>query len=777
MSVQNAIDEFDELEPPLTETGKPTESRLTSARAAYGLYKKFKEDDSKPAADRAKVQAMLDGEAPYSARALRNAGQSFRTNVNFGDAGTLLEDSLAAYLDMAGSTETLMTVKTTYGEDPIARTEWEQAIAEELTTLIRHDWDEFHINFLLLALSFLGHGLSLAFFPDETDWRFDVGDLATFKLPKNVRSSVSNIQIAFARKEMGAHELWNYIKDEDQQKRSEAVGWHPNAVKQAIIRAHKDGSKNRDQLGDWEAVQRKAKECDLWLSEESEQIPVVHVWVQEMSGEVSHFIIEDNEALGKAEMPTTNDTENKGEFLYKKIGRFESMGRALVTFTYGIGSHGTYGSVRGLGNKIFPRIQIINRLGCKNVDGALMASTPVIQPKSTRDLNEAQMVFTGPFAILRPSANLVSTASQINPATTTMPVLREVREGLRGQTASYNPHDALPDREITRGEAGIRTNNAFELSTTSRLYFYLPWEKLIREITRRISKRNYPSTSPGGDLVELLKERLALRGIPEEALYLLDHSKTTAVRAVGAGSARARAASYDELLTIAASMDEMGRRNLMRDKAASVLGDYSIVDRYFPPSTADRTSVDYRLAIFENLHLEKGDRLLTNPDDLHFDHLTAHLQRISEIVALVDQGQMGLTEAAPGLANLHDHAGEHLEAVEGDVVLRVRVQELRAQMQRAGEIILNGIRKLRAQQEEAAQNPEGGQQAAQSAEDAEFTAGLERKLIEFNQKLSLMREESAVKMRIKEAEAAQQRRLRDAETAANLTRPKRIPGV
>lgn len=76
------------------------------------------------------------------------------------------------------------------------------------------------------------------------------------------------------------------------------------------------------------------KNNDIHEGYQNPTISVLHFWVRELDGSISHYIA--------AEM-------NPKKFLYEKISRYEKPEHAYVMFTYGVGSNGTYHSVRGWG--------------------------------------------------------------------------------------------------------------------------------------------------------------------------------------------------------------------------------------------------------------------------------------------------------------------------------------------------------------------------------------------------------------------------------------------
>ena len=107
------------------------------------------------------------------------------------------------------------------------------------------------------------------------------------------------------------------------------------------------------------------KNNDIHTGIQNPTVAVLHFWVKEMDGSISHYMAAEN---------------SPKDFLYKKVSRYQNAEQAYVMFTYGVGSNGTYHSVRGLGQRIFAHVQTSNRLRCQQIDGAMLSSAIMIQP-------------------------------------------------------------------------------------------------------------------------------------------------------------------------------------------------------------------------------------------------------------------------------------------------------------------------------------------------------------------------------------------------------------
>jgi hypothetical protein len=228
----------------------------------------------------------LDGEAPYDQADLVNQGLGEICNVNWGQAEQLLSMATAPYIDLLESVDTIITTPTKFG-DPQLRAEWETIISEEFTRMIRN-WLEFYPRYLYLVQQFLAHGVVVAYFDDDIDFRFQVSPLGDFLIPRQTRASDEEIEVACFVRSVPPHELYQKIEDEAV---ATEVGWNVPATKKAIVNAHQINLRE-DALYNWEKIQREFKNNDIGYSSSAmaTEVKLVYMFVKELDGTVSQYI-------------------------------------------------------------------------------------------------------------------------------------------------------------------------------------------------------------------------------------------------------------------------------------------------------------------------------------------------------------------------------------------------------------------------------------------------------------------------------------------------------
>lgn len=752
----------------LSKDGAVPTRRVKNARSAQESLAKMRDDDRNANLNRAKVQAMFDGEPPYRQSDLVETGQGGRSNLNFDESGALLEFSMSGYVDLFASTEEFLRFKLRPNSFPVPlRVEYEEKIGKHFTGMLRK-WSSFFHRFLFCCHHFISDGIAVCYHADHLDWRWQVAKLGDFFFPRHTQADPGSLEMAGAIQKYRPSQLYGFIKNDEAAK---MLGWDPKVVKDVLIKAYSSSVAKSSTGNDWETVQEYIKNNDAAFDLQYPEIDVGHLWVKEFSGMWSHYMFLDDSSVS--------------EFMYEKPDKYPANRAPFKPFTYGIGSNGYYHSIRGLGYKIYPHVQVSNRLRNQVIDSAMLSSSLLIQPADEQALADLALTYYGPYAVL-PPGNKVIERTVPNLTNNAMPVIQDLTSMLQGKTGQYSSVGMFADnKERTRFEVEAYVARTSKLSITSLNLFYEPFQDLLREVARRVFNPEYGPDLPGGDFVQEFKDRLLEDGIPEEAFGVIDFDQCQVVRAVGGGSPEARQLVLNELAAEAASFDDIGRRNLLRDRVAAKVG-YELADRYVPPALEPRPTIDDKLSILENAQIIAGENIPAQSNEIHLTHLTHHVERIAEFFNAVEQGQADLGAVVQPMVQLHAHATEHIQLGGQDPAISTQIAGYRQQLQQYGEMIWNGQKKLqavarkRALAEQAQAQAQAEQAPAEQIPNSQGTAAsaggeplppeLERKLIEHSLILSMKKEEHDQKLQMRQQEFLQKQALNDAKEAANIQR-------
>jgi hypothetical protein len=736
-----ALDEVD-LQTLDAKGNAPRPSRLSSAAAGRGLFQSLLKDDEASAIRRVRVQGMKDGDPPYNQAALNASGQGSRANANFLLGQDLITKANAGYNDMFLTPKQLVTLDVEGGE-PSARLGYSRIIASEVTRTFRK-WKNFVPNALRLVDLFTTHGVSNAYFPDTKDFRFRAAGFGDFLIPRMTEVGEDNILYAGARRDMTVVELYEPIQNPE---KAEKAGWNVDAVKKAIGKATTQSATG--QIGDYEKFQTQIKNNDVHANRQFAHVPVVHMWVREFDGTISFFIFE---------------KDGDGDFLFHEYSRYMNAEEAFVFFCYGIGN-GTYHSIRGMGQMIFALVQLHNRLMCQKADGTMLDESIMMQATSGNALQEASINYLGPLSLLAAGFEVVDTKRTAS-SDRTLPFLREVKS-LMGQTSSRFMAPAAEQGVYqNKDQTDFALESVASGDTGAVDLFYVSLDRLFRQSTIRLF--DGPKSDP---LVREFHQRLEKAGITPDILKSVDRDSIYAFRAIGAGSPAARSLTFKSLLQILPQLDEIGRRNLIYEFVADLVG-YQNADIFASKAEEPRQNSDAGLAELENILLEMGNEIPVLDYQMDASHVGIHIPKLIELLDGVENGQLDPMEKLPALQAFLNHVTMHGEKLASDPTQKELYGQVREAINNLNQVVVNMERKIKAaqrQEVEAGAPAADGTQLDPAAVEANSKARLaEIRIATEEFKFNLAQEKGRLELAAIQAKIDQNLALNDAKAAQSM---------
>lgn len=731
----------------LDDKGKAPKARATSAAAIRGIYNKLLIDDEASAVARVRVQGMKDGQPPYNSAALHAQGQSSRANANFLQGTKIIQKVCNGFNDIIFSVKTLLSVDTELGEES-ERFYNNRVLAEELTRTIRK-WPSFPSHFMMLVDKFVTHGVGIAYFPDTVDWRYEVAGFGDFLIPRQSPASEEKIQIAISKQDISVTELYDYIKDED---KARELGWNVEAVKRAVNKATEKSAVGG--TGEYEDLQKEMKNNDAHFNRKYQHVRVLRALVREFDGSISFHLLE---------------RDGDGECLCDQASKYTSVNEAFVFFCYGIGN-GTFHGIRGLGHTLYPLVQLHNRLMCMLSDSSMLSGSVMIQPNSQKALDEMKLNMFGPFSVLSPGLEVVEKAYP-NLAQNSMPVLNEVKDRMAESGSQFSVGGSKGNEVYQNrlaSEAQMEEAAGGDSATVD--LFYSSWDRVVREIVRRIV------TGPKSDpLIREFWLRLEKRGVAKEAVKSIDHDSTFATRAIGAGNPAFRTIGLNRLIQLLPNLDEIGQKRLIYQIVADVVG-YQNAGYYASEPEEERVNVEAKVAEMENILLLQGNPIGVNPQELHATHALIHVMPLQEMIEGIERGTVDPVGSLPGMRAMLEHLGAHAEPLAQDPGQRVVFGIVKQAINNISQIVNNFERKIRA--DERAGGGEGVEgQEGQPGVDNTQQRMAELKVAHEEFKLQLAQQIGSLKIAELQAKSQQSLALNDARAAVMAQRTLAAPAL
>jgi hypothetical protein len=361
-----------------------------------------------------------------------------------------------------------------------------------------------------------------------------------------------------------------------------------------------------------------------------------------------------------------------------------------------------------MGWKIFNKVQAIDRTTNKANDAAMMASSIMLKPGSENDMQQAALTQVGTATFIDPSMEVIE-YQMPNVGEAVLPILQEMKSLMQNDIGQYaNPITQGDPSEGTKFAWKAKISESAKISSVGQLLFYDPLEKLFRNCLIKQLRDGYRADEPGGKEVWEWLRRCVKRGVPIEALRHIDPSRSTVVRAMGAGSEAMRVMMYDEMSEMAQNLDPVGRYNFMRDWWAMRLG-YDTVDRYMPKQSERRDSSEVKTAMLENNQFKAGDDIDVLPGEYHAVHLPIHIQQLDQLQEALDLDKSQLANLFPIFMATLNHAIAHAQYLDQDPFHAKEAAQVRKKLQNFNEQAHNGAEQLMSeQQKQQASQAESG---------------------------------------------------------------------
>lgn len=674
---------------------KAPKSRIGTAEEAYNYSMQLIQADDRRAQFRTYVTGNIDGNAPYR-RSSRD-----KTNLNFRQGAAIINQFKTPYYDLIAEVPLLFDVRTAFGRRE-EQADWSQVMSEEFHDML-WSWEDFDFTMQFSQRTMLVHGIGNLYRHNGIDWRPDVARVGEILVEDQAPARISEIEAVVIRKAYKPTELMYRIADE---KKAAELGWNINAVKEAVRDSYTATDYPPDQSSTYEWVQSKYKNGDIYWGYSAEKVWTAHILnvefpVGDAAPRVSHHIVR-------------TDRQVK-EFLYSRIGAFDSLAEMLSPFFYDIGD-GTWHSIRGLGTEIYPYCQIFNKLRCREVDAAMIAASVLVQAKDGNAAQAMQMFTLDNMKIIPENVTFLEHAIGQN-IQATVDVRRDMEQGMNQNIGSMQKAPGASNPRKGQKLGILEMQQAAQLGKGNINRWYTSFDKWGDMTFRKAANPLLRPYHPGAKEALEFQRRCLARGVPIQALQDIDTIK--AYRSVGAGSAANALMIMDSLMEILPSIPtEQGKMAAMRLYISRLAGAHTsnliLGDLGEKPMNTEQ---DWQANI-ENSELRKGadGKQFFMDNQNHVIHATRHIEDMEEDLknteAVAAQRGLEIEDLQPLEVHLEaagPHAKDHLDAFKGDKVrekdYKVLSQKWAAIARMADQVRKNIEQMQQERQEQQSQQP------------------------------------------------------------------------
>lgn len=736
--------------------------RLKGAERLRSIHSHLVTADEASERNRAKVQNLKDYKPPLDEQVLRKRGQGSRFNINFGEVASVINEAESQYIDSFVSPEHLIEVKLKRNQyEDADTTRYQRIISDEYTKMIR-SWDTGLFSYLTLIDQFVTHGVGIGYFEDSNTWQWKGAGLREFKFPRRTQATPDGVEICTCESFITPSELSEKISDEET---AADLGWDIKAVKYAL----KNSSDELYDTDSAEEVQERHKANDTENEDSTiyNPIRVIHGWVKEYDGSVSTYICTKN-------CPTAEDSKIESlsnSFLYKSPSEYRNLSEALHIFPFYTGNKGNIYTIRGLGYMMYPQGMASNLMQCALLDSAKDSLSIKYIAPSEKAINRVPIVHAGPATLIPPQLQIAENQKAPNLQQAAMPALDLLGSQMNKKSVSSTMSSVFSDAPDRRSkfELTAALEHFNSLNSSAMLLFSRPWRSLLTESVKRAFDPIQNELLDSGLMALRLQKACMDRGVPFEAMQMIDYHETKTGVPAGPGGKAARAAQYEQAASLYTAMDDAGREAFNRDKMIDIMGPEK-AGRYINIEEAPRELVDHSIARLENNDLLEGSVIEPSNSENYIVHLRIHLEALTDMIKQVEEGQVELVEMTQLAYQLFLHTQNTYEVAVVPEIAEEEMKFYKQQLQQIGEYINNGIRQIEKlkrdaeeQQQEAPQQ-DGGMVSEQESQDMQIKAE------QHMQKIQITQEAHEQKMALERQKALQDIAITDAKGAQAIQR-------
>jgi hypothetical protein len=663
--------------------------RIKDVEGARTIFNRFLQDNISRSNNFAQVRNQLEGGRPWDPSEQEQQGAAWQTNINFGDAQAARDRDFLPYWQLINDVphRAVFEIDSSSTESD----KWEAAYSETFDEF-HDDWASgYFIEFMKLCKNFIDFGPGIAQFQDDESPRYKSVNVQRVYWPKNTQMNPDSWEVMALVRDVGASELYGYIRDEETERQSTHAGWNVNAIKAAIVSMGQSGSGQFPDYRDFTRYQDLLVNNDIVITTPFQPLTCVWLYVKNFDGKIGCYVFPQNQGV---------DT-----FLFDDDAYADEWRHRLGVIWYDTGTDGMIHSIKGFGIKNFFFSSLLNRIKCRMVDGAAIASALNFQYGQDTMPEESPPVENyGPVNVFPGGMTQLSIYPQLQPANTVLEVLTANRDQ---NNALYSQQQQQIENSDTATQAKILANMQGQLNVAQASIFLAQvGSNIYTEQVRRLRKKGN-SCEDAKKFVQRLRDK----GVPDEVIFDVPIRVKTGANS-GMANPILMVQKFQEGLQLA-NMPGVNGRYFLESLIAYKYGSQAVDKALLPPGT-DSEPGQRREAMIENSLFGQGMDLPVAPEDAHFEHIQEHLRPLGAIVQQFKQTQTIPPEAISALAIGVEHSGKHMDYLSKDETKKQQLQAVTPAFRMIQSVARGIITRLQSQQQNPGQSPVsgGGQQGA-----------------------------------------------------------------
>jgi hypothetical protein len=594
-----------------------------------------------------RIVAKINGEPPFSKKALKAKGKGHKRNISTRFLQTQCKRIHPRFFIPLQQASTLTAAALPDG--------WPQGPAKNdkfrrrLTKTIRA-WPKWKPFIKGLAREVVDFGYGFGTFFDEYEWRPTLIRMDKGFVPQGTEILDRDFQFYAVKWDYNPADLLKLVKDADE---AGLDTWQKKACVQAINDAVAPAlSPTFERWRDYEELIRQA----IWsiaYFKAKRTIETYHLFAREYTGKVSHYVYAKNGISG-------GDPDMR--LLYEKEDAFDSIIGATIPVTFGYGD-GTIQGSWGAGQLLFDLANQLEIIRNDLMDTQLAQNKMKLVAKDGKNVNDIKMVVNDDYIV-------VSDAQMAgNQAALPANVESYLQcEGMFGQWAmqlvgNYVPPIPLQPSDLKAASVNAAMSQEQETQMDNLDDFLSQVAFIIAAMTKRLADPDSPDEEAKEFRAALLDEDQLTE---EEVEKLANQPAIQSVTEFTPAAAMARAQfAASRAGGPSAALYDM--RKLEEIQAQAVPGGQAVLDYALNPDPTDPTNAAAatRQQILENTSLSMGQEVPVVASDPHWMHMQAMKQPLAQAA---QQGAIGPAQAGVKHYAAHYIAGVGQKSIPPDQV-------------------------------------------------------------------------------------------------------------
>jgi len=650
-------------------------SRVLDVASARSVFDTLWADDRHRRVKRSQIRNQIEGGKPFDPEKLKNLGRSDACNHNFRDAEASAERAEAPFWEMAHNVPNKATFEI---EEDYPDKEMNETAFADVFDMFLDDWGmDYIVKFRKMAQEYIRFGIGYVIWEDPISARFKPLKVSDVLVPKDTPLEHKKWELVDVIDEVGVSFLWDKVK-EGNREGAEARGWNLGMIERAITKLGSGvlgRGANSHRRDDWDYIQDEIKNNDLTVSNTWPAINLVHMFVRETDGNVSHRIFIRDGLQGLANNPTgadptqamegegdpqdgpEEDNEEPEDYIFEQLNAGKDFDKIIQGIFAEVGNWQIHG-VNGHGQKNYAHGVMINRLKCKMVDGTNMSSSMNFQRTAEASDDNPPLESFGAVNIFPAGIEQLQYVPRMQES---VAVLNMLEQGMNENNAQFREQSKqIADAETATSARLLGQLEAEQTQANSSL-FLVQLAHLYEECFNRLRVKGSKDED-----AKLFVERCRARQVPDQVIFKSEIAVGSGATASTA-SPIARELLWQEIRVASRETEGANQRWVDRQYFANKLGPKA-VKKILPANPAETNASIIRDATLENMAMGQSVPMVVDMMDMHTIHLEVHLQVLEQTNESATQGNPVSPDHLLMVQFIAEHIEGHLQFLSQDTV-------------------------------------------------------------------------------------------------------------